>query len=86
MNSEMITTHNKLKRQRGKLWGTWVAQSVKHPTLNCSSGHDLTVHEFEPRIKLCTDSAEPGWNSLSLSVPPLLVFFLSFSPSLKINK
>ena len=24
------------------------------------SGHDLTVPEFEPRIRLCADSSEPG--------------------------
>ena len=28
--------------------GTWVAQSVKHPTLDFGSGHDLRVHETEP--------------------------------------
>ena len=33
-------------------WGTWVAQSVKHPTLDLSSGHDLTVCEFEHRVGL----------------------------------
>ena len=35
--------------------GTWVAQSVKHLTLDFSSGHDLTVREFKPRAGLCTD-------------------------------
>ena len=24
------------------------------------SGHDLTVHEFEPRVGLCADLSEPG--------------------------
>ena len=24
-------------------WGTWVAQSVRHPTLGFGSGHDLRV-------------------------------------------
>ena len=28
--------------------GTWVVQSVKGPTLEFSSGHDLTVRGFEP--------------------------------------
>ena len=50
--------------------GAWVAQSVKHPTLDFISGHDLTVHEFKPEDRLWTDSAEPSWDSLSLSVPP----------------
>ena len=26
----------------------WVALSVKHPTLDFGSGHDLTVHEIKP--------------------------------------
>ena len=65
--------------------GTWVAQSVEHPTLDFSSGHDLTVREFNPCVGLCTDSAEPSWDSLSpsLSAPPLLVHSLSLSLSLK---
>ena len=59
-----------------------VAQSVKHLTLGFSSGHDLEVHEFEPRIRLCTDSVEPAWDlSLPLSLPfPQLS--LSLFPSL----
>ena len=32
--------------------GAWVAQLVKHPTLDFSSGHDLMVHEFEPNMGL----------------------------------
>uniref|UniRef100_A0A8C8WCC7 Leucine rich repeat containing 28 n=1 Tax=Panthera leo TaxID=9689 RepID=A0A8C8WCC7_PANLE len=34
-------------------WGTWLAQSVKHPTLDISSGHDLMVCEIEPHIEPC---------------------------------
>ena len=54
--------------------GAWVAQSVKCPTLDFSSGHDLTA----PRV----DSTESTWDSLSpsLSAPPPLVL------ALKINK
>ena len=63
--------------------GAWVAQSVKHPPLDLSSGHDLTVGEFEPtwgstlmvRILL-------GILSLLPCTPPLLVRALSPSPSL----
>ena len=51
-----------------------MAQLVKHPTLDFGSGHDLMVGELEPHIRLCADSEEPAWDSLS---PPL---------SLKINK
>ena len=38
----------------------WVAQSVKHPMLDFASGHDLTVHEFEPRVRLHVDRTEPA--------------------------
>ena len=60
--------------------GAWVAQPVKRLTLGFGSGHDLTVHEFKPRIGLHADSVEPAWDSLSvsLSLPP--------PPTFKINK
>ena len=48
-----------------RMRGAWVAQSVKCPTLDLGSGHDLMVSEFEPRTGLCADSAEPAWDSLS---------------------
>ena len=53
--------------------GAWVAQSVKRPTLDFSSGHDLTVRGIEPNVGLCVDSVEPAWDSLcpSFSPPPL---------------
>ena len=61
-----------------------MAQSVKCLTLDFSSGHDLTICEFEPHVRLSADNVEPAWDSLSLSpslsAPPLLVFYL------KINK
>ena len=61
-----ICLKNKLQR------GTWVTQLVKHPTLCFGSGHDLPVCEFEPRIRLCADSTQPAWDSLSPSLlaPP----------------
>ena len=49
--------------------GSWATQPVMRPTLGFSSDRDLTVCEFAPRIGLCTDSAEPAWDSLSLSLP-----------------
>ena len=53
--------------------GSWVAQSVKKPTLDFSSGHNL-VHGIKSHIRLCADSVESDWDSLSpsLSAPPLL--------------
>ena len=57
-----------------------MAELVKRLTLDFGSGHDLTVHEFEPCVGLCTDSMEPAWGSLSpsLSDTPLLTISLSF--------
>ena len=58
------------------LRGTWVAQSVKHLILGFSSGHDLTICEFESHIGLCSDSMEPAWDSLFFSLflhPPACV-------------
>ena len=55
--------------------GASVAQSVKHPTPDFSSGRDLTIRELEPHIGLCA-----VWDSLSpLSAPPLLMLSLSLS-------
>ena len=68
-----------LKIKGGLLDG--VAQSVKHLTLGFSSRHDLTVCGFEPHIRLCADSTEPAWDSVSLSLcpSPALSLSLSFS-------
>ena len=43
-----------------------MAQLVKRPTLDFSSGHDLMVHEFKPCVAV---SAESVWDSLP-SPPP----------------
>ena len=63
---------------------TWVAQSVKHLTLDSGLGHDLMVHDTEPQVGIHTDSAEPAWDSLSpcLSAPPHLSLSLFLSLSL----
>ena len=65
--------------------GDWGVQPVKHLTLDFGSGHDLTVHEFEPLIGLQADSAKPAWDSLSSSLCPFptLARLYSLSP---INK
>ena len=58
--------------------GAWVAQSVKHLTLDFGFGHDLMDCEFEPCVRLWADSTEPAWDSLSPSLSALLCsFFLS---------
>ena len=54
--------------REGVIGATWVAQLVKRPTLYFGSGHDLSFCEMEPCIRLCTDSGEPAWDSLSPSL------------------
>ena len=39
--------------------GAWVAQLVKHLTLDFGSDHNFSVHDFEPCIRLCADSVQP---------------------------
>ena len=65
--------------------GPWMAPSVKRPTLDFRSGHDLMVHEFEPHVGLCADTLERAWDSLSLC-PSSACFLSSLSLCLKINK
>ena len=66
---------------------TWVAPSVKCPTLDFSSGHDLTVGEIEPHVGLFAHSMEPAWDSVSLPLTLCPSCALSLSLSLsKINK
>ena len=52
----MKGTENRASQGEGR--ESWVAQSVKHQTLDFSSVHDLTVHELEPCVGLRADSAE----------------------------
>ena len=41
---------------------------VQRLTVALDSGHDLTISEIEPSIRLCVDSVEPAWDSLSLKI------------------
>ena len=57
---------------------------------NFSSGHDLTVREFKPRVELCADSSEPGacfrfCVSLSLCPSPAHALSLCLSVSLSLS-
>ena len=54
--------------ESAKVWGAWVAQSVEGLTLDFGSGHDLIFCEIEPHMRLCADSLEPAWDSLSSSL------------------
>ena len=49
----------------------WVAQSVKHLTLDFSSGHDLMVYEFESPMRLAAVNLELHFrSSVPLSLCP----------------
>ena len=69
------------------LGALWVAQSVEHLTLDFGSGHDLMVRGIEPHVRLCIDTVEPAWDSLSprLSAPPPLACAQEQALSLEIN-
>ena len=54
-----------------------MVQLVKQPTLGFSSGHDLTVHGFEPHVGIFTDGVELAWDLISLF--PSLSLSLSLS-------
>ena len=75
--------------EKPRHWGTWVSQSVRRPTLDFGSGHDLTVHEIELHVGLCTDSVDPAWDSLShslsLPLPHLCTRARSLSLSLSLS-
>ena len=74
----LIIALKKTKTKTKKnLRGPWLAQSVKCPTLDFGSGHDLRVHGIEPCIKLCADNTEPAWESLSLCPSPACALSLS---------
>ena len=61
-----------------------MAQSLTHLTLGFGLGHDLMVCDFEPHIRLCVDSTEPAWDSLSL--PLFLPLPCSCSLSLSLSQ
>ena len=67
---------------KGHLGGS----AVKRLILDFGSGHDLTVREFEPCIRVCADNVEPAGDSLSpsLSLCPYPACLLTLSK--QINK
>ena len=66
--------------------GIWLAQSVERLTFDFVSGRDLTVRGIEPRVRLCSGSTEPAWDSLSLSLSLPFPHFHAFSLSLSQSK
>ena len=66
--------------KRNHLGGACVAQSVEHPTLDFSSGRDLTVGEIEPHVGLCLTARVACWGaSHSLTLCPSFACDLSLS-------
>ena len=79
-NKPLTNSEELVSRPHIKNWGIWVAQSVKHPTLGFSSGHDLTVSEFDPVLGAALAVQRLlGIFSLPLSAPLQLVLSLSLS-------
>ena len=54
-----LTGLNKYKDGNGDSWGAWMAQSVKCPTLDFVSGHDLRVLRLSPTVGSALD-VEPA--------------------------
>ena len=63
-----------------------MAQSVKRPTLDFDSGRDLTVHGIEPCIRLCAESKEPAWDSVSARSVSVSACVLARSLSLSLSQ
>ena len=47
MNATNFGSPNRHKKENG---GAWVAQSVKRPTLDFGSGHDLIIVRLSPAV------------------------------------
>ena len=69
----------KKKKKKKKVYnrtvcvGAWVAQPVKHPQLLVLAQVTISrFHGYKPHVGLCTDSAQPAWDSLPppLTAPP----------------
>ena len=70
-------------KNKANSFGAWVSQSVKCRTLDLGSGHDLTVHEIKPHIRLCWQLGDCLGYSLSPSVPLSLPCSHSLSQTIK---
>ena len=62
----MFHDHHRIKLEINR--GTWVAQSVEHPTPDFSSGHDLGVMGLSPKSGSEVGMGS-GWDSLSAPLP-----------------
>ena len=57
--------------KKKETWGTWMAQSVEHPTLDFGSGHDLRVLGSSPTSNsMLSGESAPDSLSSSLSASP----------------
>ena len=76
------------RRVEKKRRGAWMAQSIKRPTLDFGSGHNLMVCEMERRVGFYTDSTARSLLgiSLSLSLPFTLCLSPTHTRSLSLNK
>ena len=74
-----------IEEKEDSSWGTWVAQSVKWPTLDFGSGNESHSCETEPQVGSVLDVV-PAWDSLSPSLSLPLPCLFSPPLSFKINK
>ena len=72
-----------MRARRVASWGTWVAQLLKHLTLDFISGHDLTVVRWNP-VSGSVLGMEPAWDALCPS--PACILVLSLTLTLKKKK
>ena len=77
-----LTELGALGLKEWKVRGAWVAQPVKHPTLDFSSGHGLTVVSSSPASDSALTARSPV-GILSLRLPHSCSLMLSLK---KINK
>ena len=81
---ELSTAQGKDTRSLKKTKNVGTPGSLSWLSVPLSSGHDLSLCEFETHIRLCADSSEPGacfgfWVSLSLCPSPAHALSLSAS-------
>ena len=68
-------------------WGAWVAQSVKRPTLDFGSGHDLMVADIKPALGSALKALSLlGILPLPLSLPLLYLHTNALSLSLSLSE
>ena len=77
-------THLKDTLKVNLSWGAWMAQSVRHLTVDFTSGHDLMVLRSSPTLGSRL-GVKPAYYSLSPSALHARTYALSLSLSLSLS-